>query len=62
MFGLSAEPRSGRYLSFAEREEIALLPPQGYNMQGSLAGSGERRRRFLGNCGATPFAPTSPLR
>ena len=29
MFGLSAKPLSGRYLSFAEREEIALLRAQG---------------------------------
>jgi hypothetical protein len=27
-FGLSAKPLSGRYLSFAEREEIALLRAQ----------------------------------
>jgi transposase, IS30 family len=33
MFGLSAKPLSGRYLSFAEREEIALLRAQGYTMQ-----------------------------
>ena len=33
MFGLSARPLSGRYLSFAEREEIALLRVQGYSMQ-----------------------------
>src|SRR5271163_437153 len=33
MFGLSAKPLSGRYLSFAEREEIALLRVQGYSMQ-----------------------------
>lgn len=32
-FGLSARPLSGRYLSFAEREEIALLRVQGYFMQ-----------------------------
>jgi hypothetical protein len=29
MFRLSAKPPSGRYLSFAEREEIALLRVQG---------------------------------
>ena len=29
MFGLSAKPLSGRYLSFAEREEIALLRSSG---------------------------------
>src|SRR5438067_11533770 len=33
MFGLSAKPLSGRYLSFAEREEIALLRVQGTPMQ-----------------------------
>ena len=33
MFGRSAKPLSGRYLSFAEREEIALLRAQGRSMQ-----------------------------
>ena len=33
MFGLSAKPLCSRYLSFAEREEIALLRVQGYSMQ-----------------------------
>jgi len=33
MFGRSAKPLSGRYLSFAEREEIALLRAQGYSKQ-----------------------------
>src|SRR5580700_3479563 len=33
MFGLSAKPLCGRYLSSAEREEIALLRVQGYSMQ-----------------------------
>jgi transposase-like protein len=33
MFGPSAQPPSGRYLSFAEREEIALLRVQGCSMQ-----------------------------
>ena len=33
MFGLSAKPLCGRYLSFSEREEIALLRVQGYSMQ-----------------------------
>lgn len=32
MFGRSAKPLSGRYLSFAEREEIALLRAQGCTM------------------------------
>jgi IS30 family transposase len=33
MFGPSAQPPSGRYLSFVEREEIALLRVQGHSMQ-----------------------------
>ena len=33
MFARSAKPLSGRYLSFAEREEIALLRAQGTTMQ-----------------------------
>jgi IS30 family transposase len=33
MFGPSAKPPSGRYLSFAEREEIAMLRIQGHSMQ-----------------------------
>ena len=33
MFGPSAKPLSGRYLSFAEREEVALLRAQGCSMQ-----------------------------
>jgi len=33
MFRQSAKPLSGRYLSFAEREEIALLRAQGHSMQ-----------------------------
>jgi IS30 family transposase len=32
-FGPSAKPLSGRYLSFTEREEIALLRVQGYSIQ-----------------------------
>ena len=33
MFRSSAKPLSGRYLSFVEREEIALLRVQGHSMQ-----------------------------
>jgi len=33
MFGLSAKPLSGRYLSFMEREEIGLLRAQGQTIQ-----------------------------
>ena len=54
MFGQSAKPLLGRYLSFAEREEIALLRAQGYSMRKSLAGWGGQRRRSHGSCGAMP--------
>ena len=33
MFGQSAKPLSGRYFSFAEREDIALLRAQGHSMR-----------------------------
>jgi IS30 family transposase len=33
LFGPLAKPPSGRYLSFAEREEIALLRAQGCNVR-----------------------------
>src|ERR1700742_5399084 len=33
MFRSSAKPRSGRYLSLAEREEIALLNVQGHSLR-----------------------------
>ena len=45
-FGLSGKPLSGRYLSLAEREEIALLRVQGYSVQ-------EIARR-LGRAASTP--------
>ena len=54
MFGTSARPLSGRYLSFAEREEIALLRAQGCTVQevapdrtcgvNDLAGAAAQRR------------------
>ena len=43
---------TGRYLSFTEREEIALLRAQDYSMQEVAEGSGGQRRRSHGNCGA----------
>src|SRR3712207_333890 len=54
MFGPSAKPLSGRYLSFAEREEIALLRAQGCPCRKLPAGSGERRRPSPASCAATP--------
>jgi hypothetical protein len=57
--GESAKPLSGRYLSFAEREEIALLRAQRYTIQESLAGSDGHRRQSPGSCGATPPPETA---
>ena len=55
MFGLSAEALSSRYLSFADREEIALLRAQGFSQcRRSLSGSGGQCRRSPESCGATP--------
>ena len=48
MFRCSAKPLSGRYLSLAEREEIALLP-----CRRSGAGSVDPPRRSPVSCGAT---------
>ena len=53
----SAPLPSGRYLSFAEREEIALLNVQGHGVQ-EIARRIERARRCRGSCAATrPRAP-----
>ena len=54
MFGLSAKPLCGRYVSFAEREEIALLRVRATPCRRSLAGSGEWHRQSPESCGATP--------
>ena len=55
MPSIRAEPAlSGRYLSFAEREEIALLPRRGVSVCGrSPASSAGHRRRSRGSCAAT---------
>ncbi len=52
MFGPSAKPLSGRYLSLAEREEIALLRVQGHSMQAIGRRLGLPRRSLV-SCGAT---------
>jgi len=55
MFGQSAKPLSGRYLLFAEREEIALLRARGYPMREVARRLGRKqRRRSHGSCGAMP--------
>ena len=53
MFGSSAKPLSGRYLSLGEREEIALLRVQGRSMQEIGRRLGGRHRRSRGSCAAT---------
>lgn len=45
---------SGRYLSFAEREELALLRPRGAGFERRLTAWAERRRRFRVSCAVTP--------
>ncbi len=46
-------PVTGRYLSFAEREEIAVLNGQGLGSGRSPAGWVVPRRRFRGSCAVT---------
>ena len=70
MFGLSAKPLSGRYLSFAEREEIALLRVQGYSVQevarrlGRVAStiSRELRRNAATRSGGLAYRATHTVR
>lgn len=50
---ISLDPPSGRYLSFAEREEIAALRAQGCGVGEIARRLGRARRRFRGSCGAT---------
>ena len=50
MFGPSAQPRSGRYLSLPEREEIALLRAQGCTIERWAVGFNEQRPRSLESC------------
>ena len=60
MFRPSAKPLSGRYLSFAEREEIALLRVQGCSMREVGAGSDEQLQRSRGSA-AQRFDPKRRL-
>jgi len=67
MFGPSAKPLSGRYLLFAEREEIALLRAQGCTMRevsrriGRAAStiSRELRRNASTRSGGLQYRPTT---
>jgi hypothetical protein len=54
MFGPSAKPLSGRYLSFAEREEVALLRAQGRSMQEVARRIGRAASTIPASCGGTP--------
>jgi Helix-turn-helix domain len=54
IFRPSAKPLSGRYLSFAEREEIALLRVQGCSMREVARRLGRAASTSRGSCGATP--------
>jgi IS30 family transposase len=67
MFGPSAKPLSGRYLSLAEREEIALMRAQNCSMQkiarqlGRAAStiSRERRRNAATRSGGLEYRATT---
>ena len=57
----SGQP-SGRYLSFAEREEIAILKAQGHGRAGDRpGGSAATRRRSRVSCAATPRPAAAKL-
>jgi IS30 family transposase len=62
MFRSSAKPPSGRYLSFAEREELALLRVQGLSMRNigrrldrSASTSRELRRNAANRSGGLEY-------
>jgi IS30 family transposase len=67
MFRKSAKPLSGRYLSFAEREEIALLRAQARSMQeiarrlgrATSTISRELRRNAATRCGGLAYRATT---
>src|ERR1700716_3188836 len=52
IFGRSAKPLSGRYLSLAEREELAILLRRARECGRSPGRWAGRRRRSRGSCGA----------
>ena len=52
---LSAKPTVGHYLTFAEREDIAIEVAKGTEFELLRASSNDRRARFRANCGATPL-------
>ena len=54
MFGQSAKPLSGRYLSLWSGRKSRFFARRATQCGKSLAGSGGQRRRSRGSCGATP--------
>ena len=54
MGSVSHKPLSGRYLSFAEREELRSCAPKGAVCGRSRGASAVRRRRFHGSCTVAP--------
>ena len=58
---LTLAPVSGRYLSFAEREEIAVLLAGGCGVRRSRVSSVVRRRRSPGSCNATRRSDAAEL-
>ena len=55
MPSVTMAPLSGRYLSFAEREEIAILRARGCGVREiAISRLGVRRRRSPGSCVAMP--------
>src|SRR5712691_9936793 len=53
-FSQSSKPLSGRYLSFAEREEIAILRVQGQGVCAIARKLGRALRRSPASCAGTP--------
>lgn len=54
MPSISRAPLSGRYLSFREREEVAILRAAAAGCERSLGGWAGRRRRSRASCAAMP--------
>jgi hypothetical protein len=53
-FSQSSKPLSGRYLSFAEREEIAILRVQGHGVCAIARKLGRAPRRSRASCAGMP--------
>src|SRR3954454_16377276 len=60
MFGLSAKPLSGRYLSLGEREEIALLRVQGDCVAASVRSTPRAISGSIHNMSIAVMIPSRP--